>query len=184
MKQGAAALLAAGIIALAACGGGATAPSTTAEAPPTTAPTTTTPPATTPTTTTPDPAELGDQISDLYLASYDDLIALLADRPDAETAAAELATLKEQYVQALVALGHRREALDAAGRAAVDARIAAALNRLPTATYDAYQEAYTYYSPDFEVANLISSFNIIGQYANFDLLRQQAPDEAARLGIE
>jgi hypothetical protein len=66
----------------------------------------------------------------------------------------------------------------------VDARITAALGSLPTATYDAYQQAYTDYSGDLEVANLIASFNILGQYANFDLLREQAPDEAARLGVE
>ena len=52
----------------------------------------------------------------------------------------------------------------------------------PTATYDAYQQAYADYSGDLEVANLIASFNILGQYANFDLLREQAPDEAT-LGI-
>ena len=33
------------------------------------------------------------------------------------------------------------------------------------------------------MANLIAAFNIIGQYANFDLLRRQAPDEAERLGL-
>jgi hypothetical protein len=33
------------------------------------------------------------------------------------------------------------------------------------------------------VANLIASFNIIGQYANFDLLWEQTPEEAERLGI-
>ncbi len=65
----------------------------------------------------------------------------------------------------------------------MDGRITAALDRLPTATYDAYQQAYTDYSSDLEVANLISSFNIIGQYANFDLLRRQAPEEAERLGV-
>ena len=83
----------------------------------------------------------------------------------------------------MVALGHRREALDDAGRAAVDARITAALGGLPTATYDAYQQAYTDYSSDLDVASLIASFNILGQYANFDLLREQAPAEAERLGI-
>ena len=131
----------------------------------------------------PSPADLGDQIGALYLAAYDDLIALLADRPDAATAAAALSDLKEQYVQEMVALGHQREALDAADRATVDARITAALGGLPTATYDAYQQAYTDYGSDLEVANLIASFNILGQYANFDLLRQQAPEEAERLGI-
>ena len=174
MRQTAGALLAAGIVALAGCGGQS--PTTT-----TTAGTTTTAPVTT--AAAADPAALGDEIGVLYLAAYDDLIALLADRPAPADAAAALASLKEQYVQQMVALGHRREALDDAGRAAVDARITAALGSLPQATYDAYQEAYADYSGDLDVANLIASFNILGQYANFDLLREQAPDEAARLGV-
>jgi len=178
MRRAAAVLLAAGIIGLAACGGDAAAPSTTGAA-------TTTAPPTTVTTAAPTvtPAELGDQIGDLYLAAYDDLIVLLSGRPDAAAAATDLAALKEQYVQDFVALGRAREALGAADRASVDARITATLDRLPTATYEAYQQAYTDYSSDPEVAQLIAAFNIIGQYANFDLLRQQAPDEAERLGV-
>ena len=164
MRHAAGALLAAGIMALAACGG--------SEAGTTTAADSTT---TASSTTAADPAALGDQIGDLYLAAYDDLIALLADRPVPADAATAVASLKEQYIQQMVALGHRREALDDAGRAAVDARITAALGSLPAATYDAYQQAYTDYSADLEVANLIASFNILGQYANFDLLREQAP---------
>jgi len=178
MKRMAAVLLAMGMIGLGTCGGDAAAPSTTGVA------TTTAPPITVTTTApTATPAELGDQIGEVYLAAYDDLIALLADRPEAATIAADLAALKERYIQEFVALGREREALGAADRASVDARITAALDRLPPATYEAYQQAYADYSGDLEVANLIAAFNIIGQYANFDLLRQQAPDEAERLGL-
>ncbi|MFH1331039.1 MAG: hypothetical protein ABIJ48_10365 [Actinomycetota bacterium] len=180
MTRMAVVLLVMGMIDLGACGGDAAAPSTTGEAttaaPPTTAAITTAAPALT-------PAGLGDQIGEVYLAAYDDLIALLADRPAAADLAADLADLKEKYVQEMVGLGRQREALPAAGRAAVDARITAALDRLPRATYEAYQQAYSDYSGETEVANLIAAFNIIGQYANFDLLRQQAPDEAERLGV-
>jgi len=181
VKRTALVLLALGIVALSACGDDAGVATTAST--PTTATTPTSAAATT-TAGAPSPAELGDQIGDLYLTAFDDVVALLADRPDAATAAAELATLKEQYVQEMVALGHQREALDAAGRSAVDARITAALSAVPPATYDAYQQAHADYGEDLEVANLIASFNIIGQYANFDLLRQQDPDEAVRLGID
>lgn len=172
--KAAAALLAATILALAACGGGTAASSTTVVATTTTASTT---------AASLSPGALGDQIGARYLAAYDDLVALLAGRPDAAAAAEGLSVLKEQYIQEMVALGYQREALDSAGRATVDARITAALDSLPTATYDAYQQAYSDYSSDLEVANLIASFNILGQYANFDLLRQQAPEEAERLGL-
>ena len=94
------------------------------------------------------PATVGDEIAALYTRAYVDVAAVLADRPEAAAAVGMLSDLKESYVGQMVALGHRREALDAAGRAA-----------------------------------LIADFNIIGQYANFDLLREQEPEEAARLGV-
>mgnify|MGYP001081739428 FL=1 len=141
------------------------------------------PPASSPTSAAVTPTAVGDQVGDLYLAAFDDVVGLLADRPEAAAAETGLAALKQQYVEALVALGYQREGFDAVGRAVVDDRITAALGQLPAATYDAYQGAYAYYSDDPDVAGLISSFNIIGQYANFDLLWQQAPEEAERLGI-
>jgi hypothetical protein len=174
MKGVAAILLAAGILGSAACGGGTGVTSTTAAA--TTSAASTTAAALS-------PADLGDEVGALYLAAYDDLVALLADRPDAATVAGELTALKEQYIQEMVALGRRRETMGTADRATVDARITAALDRLPAETYDAYQLAFTDYGSDLEVANLIAAFNILGQYANFDLLREQAPEEAERLGI-
>ncbi len=178
MKRLAAAGLALAIIALAACGGDDAGTTTTRTSPATTAQVSTT---TISGSLTPE--ELGDRIGDLYLTAYDDVIALLADRPDAATAAAELAALKEQYVAQFVAFGRQREALGEADRATVDTRIALAVNLLPGETYDAYRQAWTHYGSEAEVAGLIASFNIIGQYANFDLLRQQAPEEAARLGL-
>lgn len=130
-----------------------------------------------------DPAALGGEIGALYLQGYDDVVALLADRPAAEAAAVALADLKESYIQQMVAFGHRREALDEAGRAAVDSAIRSALRDLSEETFAAYSEASSDYSGAPEVAALIGDFNIIGQYANFDLLREQEPDEAARLGV-
>jgi hypothetical protein len=65
----------------------------------------------------------------------------------------------------------------------VDTYILLAANSLPEETYDAYQQAWTDYSADTTVADLLASFNIIGRYANFDLSREQAPEKAARLGV-
>jgi len=42
----------------------------------------------------------------------------------------------------------------------------------------------SYPEDDLAFKNLLASFNILTQYADFDLLKQQAPEEAARLGIE
>lgn len=118
------------------------------------------------------------------MAVYADVVTTLADRPDVATAAAELAALKESYVQQLVELGREREALDTSQRAVIDLIVLNALNRLPEETLSAYQEAFEFYFDDPEVRDLISDFNIIGQYADFELLREQEPEEAARLGVD
>jgi hypothetical protein len=168
------------LLALAACGGEAA--STTAPAPAGTGTvaTTTTAEAT---PAADDPATVGDEIAALYTRAYVDVAAVLADRPEPAAAVGVLSDLKESYVGQMVALGHRREALDAAGRAEVDARISSALMSLPSETFDAYSAAAADYASDPEAAALIADFNIIGQYANFDLLREQEPEEAARLGV-
>ena len=46
------------------------------------------------------------------------------------------------------------------------------------------QRLRAYFSKDQEFHKLLTSFNIIGQYASFDLLKKQEPKEAARLGIK
>jgi hypothetical protein len=68
----------------------------------------------------------------------------------------------------------------------VDAKITSALSAAGSEDwYDTYNAVWKYYSDaDLELANLVAAFNIIGQYANFDLLKQQAPAEATRLGIK
>jgi hypothetical protein len=132
------------------------------------------------------PSDLGDEIAASYLAAYDDVIAALADRPERAVATDRLTALQADYIDRMVALGHEREALDDAGRATVDAKISGAVMRLPEDTLAEYQAAADHYfdSQDTELYDLILAFNIIGQYANFDLLRDQEPDEAARLGLD
>ena len=132
------------------------------------------------------PQELGDEIGTLYLAVYDDVIATLEDRPEPAEATARLTELEATYIEQFVELGRQREMLDESGRATVDTAISTAIMSLPEETLAEYQAAIDDYAdPDApELSELIRSFNIIGQYASFDLLREQDPDEAARLGID
>ena len=76
--------------------------------------------------------------------------------------------------------------LDTGEKAKMSARIAAALEAAADEDwYAVYMELYkSYAATDSEFGNLLASFNILTQYADFDLLRKQAPEEAARLGIE
>ena len=51
--------------------------------------------------------------------------------------------------------------------------------------YQSYKTLYEYYADDdLSFANLLASFNILTQYADFELLKAQDPEEAARLGIQ
>lgn len=130
--------------------------------------------------------ELGDAAVETWVEAMQELTALLADNPEAAAARSQVEQLKEKYVQKLLDLGRQREALDDAGKSEMNARIASALNAsFSEDWYEAYMDVYSAYSSgDVEFANLLASFNILTQYADFDLLKQQAPDEAARLGVE
>lgn len=128
------------------------------------------------------PTALGDRIGEVYLEAIEDVVAATADRPDGAVAMAALLELKERHIETLVELGRRREALDSEGREAVDGRISRALVSVPPDLFEAYMQAQADYRDiDPGVAELITSFNIITQYASFDLLRQQEPEEAARV---
>ncbi len=131
------------------------------------------------------PRELGEEVGAVWIESIQKASALVVDRPPVTEIRAQVADLHETYVQRLVELGHQREVLGRLDRAAVDN----AINETWFATsktdwYDTYFEAVQYYMDrDHEFQQLLYSFNLIGQYANFDRLREQEPDEADRLGI-
>jgi membrane-bound lytic murein transglycosylase len=135
------------------------------------------------TQTTPD--ALGQQIGALYVQALSEVTDLLRDKPAAAQVSASVRQLKETYARQLVELGRAREALDASGRAGVDAAIRAKVDAIAGEPwYAAYGEVTQHYlTQDADLHALVASFNVIGQYANFDLLRQQEPDEATRLGV-
>ena len=132
------------------------------------------------------PDELGDAAVATWSEAMQELVALLESKPEAATIQSQVEQLKETYVVKLVALGRLREALSDSDKAKVSSGITAGLE----ATADepwfmSYMEIYDGYADgDLGFANLLASFNILTQYADFDLLKQQAPEEAARLGIE
>jgi hypothetical protein len=132
------------------------------------------------------PKELGDQIGAIYVAALRDVALALKDKPEVTTVRSQVEQLKNDAIAKLVELGRAREAMETADRATVDARITAALDAAGSEDwYATYNDAWTHYSDiDHDFANLVAAFNVIGQYANFDLLKQQAPEEATRLGIK
>ena len=131
------------------------------------------------------PKELGAKIADLYVQAITDLSELVTDHPPAQEVNPEIEALKESYVQKLVALGKQREPLEDSDKSTVDLNIRLAISDVYKGdAYTVYGEAVNHYFQEKEVHTLLTDFNIITQYANFDLLKDQAPEEAERLGIQ
>ncbi len=169
-----------GLLLLAGCGGGGTegeATGTTAEGLTTTAPAV---------SVDLDPSQLGEAIGDVWVEAIEELNALLSERPDAAAVGDDVRALKEKHIEKLVGFGRQRASLGASEQASVNAAVRVALSAAAAADwYAEYTDTQAHYlSSDQEFSRLLSSFNILTQYADFELLKQQEPDEAARLGIE
>lgn len=131
------------------------------------------------------PEELGARTDVICREARQRVTESLKDRPPAVEVKAQIAGLKEAYVQQLVTLGHAREALGRQERAAADyafqqAWIAGAQEG---DGLDAYFGVLAYYKQDEDFYQLVNSFNALASYANFDRLRRELPAEAARLGV-
>jgi hypothetical protein len=132
------------------------------------------------------PDEIGAAVGATWADAMQELVALLESKPESSAIKSQVEQLKERYVVKLVALGRLREALSDSDKARVSAGITKALDASADEPwFTSYMDIYDGYSDgDLDFANLLASFNILTQYADFDLLKQQAPEEAARLGIE
>ena len=84
----------------------------------------------------------------------------------------------------MVDLGREREALSPQDRAQADAVLRSRIFSVPSDLFKSYQDVQSAYQSDRDLFNLIADFNIITQYAIFELLKKQLPDEAKRLGIQ
>lgn len=131
------------------------------------------------------PDELGQEIGDLYVHGLQEVTEFLKSMPEVSQVRPQVEEMKEMYVQKLVELGKQREALDASDKAKVDLKIRLKLSSTYSAPwYTTYNQVQENYFKDRDFHKIILSFNVIGQYANFDLLKKQEPEEAKRLGIE
>lgn len=130
------------------------------------------------------PENLGQKIGSSYVETLKQVVAMLNDRLPAEDVKAMLKEMKAGTIDIMVGLGREREALSSADRAAVDRILSNRISGIPMDLFKEYQDGQAFYKGDSELFNLIADFNIISQYANFDLLKKQLPEEAKRLGIQ
>jgi hypothetical protein len=145
--------------------------------------------ATTATTET-QPLQLGKQVAATWSEAIQKLVPLLEGTPPVASLQTPVASLKEDYVQKMVALGRQIAALDESQRQAAYDRTTDVLDSTANSDwfksyvrlYDLYAAGTDQTSQDFAV--LLSTFNTLTQYAFFDVLKAQDPVEAQRLGIE
>jgi hypothetical protein len=134
--------------------------------------------------------ELGTQIGAAWSEAIQKLVPMLEGTPPMASLQTPVAQLKEEYVQKMVALGRQVQTLDAERQQEVYDRAQDILDATANADwftryvtlYDQYAAHTDQASQDFAI--LLSTFNTLTEYAFFDVLKEQDPDEASRLGIQ
>lgn len=128
---------------------------------------------------------VGKAVSDLYVGVLQKVVGLMKERPDPRDLTVKLTQLKEETITQMVELGKKREALDLAGKKAVDHSIMKTMNKLSPDLFSEFLNGKTHYAKlDPGLGKLIMDFHMIPQDAVFDNRKQHAPKEAERLGIQ
>lgn len=132
-----------------------------------------------------DPKMLGEEIGKKYNEMMDKLIMILEYGDDLEKLKQDVADLKEEYIEIYVEYGRMREKLSESDRPKVDSALMSYFGTLDNERFKKYSVLQQdYFAKDSDLGGEISSFNILTQYAFFELLKKQEPKEAERLGIE
>jgi len=131
------------------------------------------------------PEEIGQKVGELYVQAMSDLAAALKVKPAVSDVQDKIEAMREEYINKLVELGKLREKLEPADRSKVDSQIRMKASSIyNTPDYSTFNEIQQHYFSEREFHKVVLSFNIITQYASFELLKKQEPEEAARLGIQ
>ncbi len=162
-------------VAMGACGGGGEPPTRPGDGG--------TPATATPASLT--PQELGLEVTQHYFEALDKLGTILDKDLPADTLRLEVHDLKAEYIETFVSYGYQREAMTTSDRDAFDVEVRQTILLATPSALDKLSAAVTSLNEagKSDLANEISSINIITQYAFFDLLKKQEPEEAQRLGI-
>ncbi len=131
-----------------------------------------------------DPEALGNRVGELYGQMYVDLHEIATQGLPAEELAPLVAEMKDDYIGQFVELGAIREGMTEEQKNTVDSAIMRYFYDMDMEIARSVTDMINFYRPeDGELANNMSQMNILTQYADYELLRAQEPEEAARLGI-
>ena len=129
--------------------------------------------------------DLGKEIGSTYLTMMAEVGERIAATTDTAALHPELDKLKEKYVAAFVELGRQRERLARDDREECDSASRTHMMQVPAETLDAIDLARAAAKEaDPELYECLGDLQRLTQYATFDRLRAQRPEEAARLGIK
>ncbi len=131
-----------------------------------------------------DPEIYGNRVADIYEDMYANLNDLVNQGLSAEELWPEITTMKEDYIRQFVELGAVKEGMTEEQKQAANRTIRSRFYNFDTDLLNSVNDAIIFYrEQDNSLANEISQMNILTQYADYELLREQEPEEAARLGI-
>lgn len=131
------------------------------------------------------PEDLAEEVAQHYFDALDELDAILSQDPQIDDLRLEVLNLKNEYITLLLPYGYSREEMSGTARDAFDSAInrAILLSTPPALTTLGTTVADLNAAGETSLASEVASFNILTQYVFFDLLKEQDPDEAERLGI-
>lgn len=128
--------------------------------------------------------KLGVQIGEIYCDVMRKLVKMLDSRPDVDTLKPKLQEFQDKTISQIVELGKAKEGLDEGQKGVVNRDLTTEMRKISGDEFKAFSAAVSHYRPlDNDLANQISSFNTITQYADFELLKKQKPKEFKRLGL-
>lgn len=133
-----------------------------------------------------EPELLAHEMVDRYNQMNGELLGIINEDLPPEELAPKIDALKSKYIDIFVDIGYQREALSDDDVAKFNS---AALSELYDGSpgerlaivNDLLQELND--AGEYDLANEITSLNILTQYAQFELLWKQEPDEAERLAL-
>jgi hypothetical protein len=137
------------------------------------------------TATSVSPEALAQSIYSDFVALHKELATILAGSPPAADLKPKVSELKNRYIERFVGYGRIRDTMSQTDAAKVESETRRLLFASPTVNIDALSQAVQRFnSTDPALAKELTSLNVITQYAFFELLQKQEPEEAKRLGID
>ncbi|MDO8617168.1 MAG: hypothetical protein Q7T33_15775 [Dehalococcoidia bacterium] len=128
---------------------------------------------------------MAEEVTQHYFDALDRLGAILDQDLEMNGLRDEVGSLKDEYIAVLLPYGRLREEMPDAERDTFDSTVdrAILLSTPPALSKLSATAASLNAAGETSLAEQVASFNIITQYVFFDLLKEQDPLEAQRLGI-